>query len=118
MHELTILATGLYGEAASAAERRAVAPGCAVEVWLQVHQVHRAHRSGRGDAEVVLDDHGGGEYGFYANVNPDSAAPALVAGHRAAHRRELGGDRRCSFNGYAEEVAHLYPDLDSREWYY
>ena len=57
------------------------------------------------------------EYGFYANVNPDVAHPRWSQ----ATERRIGETSRIQtmlFNGYAEEVAHLYPDLESREWFY
>jgi sulfoxide reductase catalytic subunit YedY len=53
------------------------------------------------------------EYGFYANVNPS-------VDHRRwsqASERRLGEIRRrrtLPFNGYAQQVAHLYQDLDLR----
>lgn len=50
------------------------------------------------------------EYGFWANVNPAVAHPRWSQ----AHERLLGGDERVPtklFNGYAEQVAHLYKDL-------
>jgi sulfoxide reductase catalytic subunit YedY len=57
------------------------------------------------------------EYGFYANVNPDVAHPRWS---QATERRigQTGRVKTLLFNGYAEEVAHLYPDLDNREWFF
>ena len=57
------------------------------------------------------------EYGFYANVNPDVAHPRWSQ----ATERRIGQTSRIKtllFNGYAEEVAHLYPDLENREWFF
>jgi len=57
------------------------------------------------------------EYGFYANVNPDVAHPRWSQ----ATERRIGETSRIKtllFNGYAEEVAHLYPDLENREWFF
>jgi sulfoxide reductase catalytic subunit YedY len=117
MHELTILATGLYGEPLlpqNGAPLRLVVP------WKY------GFKSIKSIVRIDLVEEmpvtlwmaaGGGEYGFWANVNP--AVP-----HRrwsqATERRigESGRRPTLLFNGYAEEVAHLYPDLDSREWYY
>jgi sulfoxide reductase catalytic subunit YedY len=57
------------------------------------------------------------EYGFYANVNPEVAHPRWSQ----ATERRIGQTNRFKtllFNGYADEVAHLYPDLERREWFY
>jgi sulfoxide reductase catalytic subunit YedY len=56
------------------------------------------------------------EYGFYANVNPDVSHPRWSQ----ARERAIGGSVFASkqdtlmFNGYGEQVAHLYKDLDLR----
>ena len=57
------------------------------------------------------------EYGFYANVNPEVDHPRWS---QATERRigETGRMRTLLFNGYAEEVADLYPNLQDREWFY
>ena len=51
------------------------------------------------------------EYGFYANVNPDVDHPRWS---QASERRIGELNRRPSllFNGYGEQVAGLYVDLD------
>ncbi len=51
------------------------------------------------------------EYGFWANVNPDVPHPRWSQ----ATERVLGTDEKVPtqlFNGYAEEVAHLYDAID------
>jgi sulfoxide reductase catalytic subunit YedY len=54
------------------------------------------------------------EYGFYANVNPEVDHPRWS---QATERRlpEIRRRPTLPFNGYAEEVAHLYQGLDLRE---
>ena len=56
------------------------------------------------------------EYGFYANVNPQVDHPRWSqASERRITRGGLGSDERIPtqlFNGYAEQVAHLYKDMD------
>ncbi|MFK8035414.1 MAG: protein-methionine-sulfoxide reductase catalytic subunit MsrP, partial [Hyphomicrobiales bacterium] len=57
------------------------------------------------------------EYGFYANVNPE------VPHKRWSQATEevLGtGERVPSvlFNGYGEQVAHLYKDIPDEQLYY
>ena len=51
------------------------------------------------------------EYGFYSNVNPERPHPRWS---QASERRigELKRRPTLMFNGYAEEVAHLYDGLD------
>ena len=53
------------------------------------------------------------EYGFYANVNPEVAHPRWS---QANERRigEFGRRPTLMFNGYAEQVAALYADMDLR----
>jgi len=55
------------------------------------------------------------EYGFYANVNPDVDHPRWS---QARERRlgELSRRRTLPFNGYADQVAHMYEGLDLRRW--
>jgi sulfoxide reductase catalytic subunit YedY len=51
------------------------------------------------------------EYGFYANVNPNVPHPRWS---QATERRIGNLDRRETllFNGYEEQVAHLYEGMD------
>ena len=57
------------------------------------------------------------EYGFYANVNPEVDHPRWSQ----ASERAIGGGlfaprkRTLMFNGYGEQVAHLYDGLDLRK---
>ena len=59
------------------------------------------------------------EYGFYANVNPEVDHPRWSQ----ARERRIGGglfaqkQPTLMFNGYAEQVAHLYDGLDLRKNY-
>ena len=59
------------------------------------------------------------EYGFYANVNPEVNHPRWSQ----ARERRIGSGLFASrqptlmFNGYADEVASLYSDLDLRKNY-
>jgi hypothetical protein len=96
----------------AATERRAAAPGRALEVRLQEHQVHRQDRSGGRDADESLWMAAApNEYGFYANVNPDVDHPRWS---QATERRIGEGGRRPTqmFNGYGEQVAALYSGMD------
>ncbi|HEY7364402.1 MAG TPA: protein-methionine-sulfoxide reductase catalytic subunit MsrP, partial [Methylomirabilota bacterium] len=56
------------------------------------------------------------EYGFYSNVNPDVSHPRWS---QATERRigELRRRKTLMFNGYADQVAHLYAGMDLRKLY-
>jgi sulfoxide reductase catalytic subunit YedY len=51
------------------------------------------------------------EYGFYSNVNPAVSHPRWS---QATERRigEFGRRNTLLFNGYADQVAHLYQGMD------
>jgi sulfoxide reductase catalytic subunit YedY len=56
------------------------------------------------------------EYGFYANVNPNVDHPRWT---QATERRigESGRRKTLMFNGYADEVGHLYSGMDLKKYY-
>jgi sulfoxide reductase catalytic subunit YedY len=61
------------------------------------------------------------EYGFYANVNPQVDHPRWS---QASERRITSGGlfarnriETLPFNGYGEDVAHLYKNMDLRKYY-
>lgn len=57
-----------------------------------------------------------GEYGFYANVNPNVSHPRWTQ----SRERRIGDflpRKTLMFNGYAEEVAGLYRGMDLRKFY-
>jgi methionine sulfoxide reductase catalytic subunit len=111
MHPLTLLATGLYGKPMpnqNGAPVRLVVPWkygfksikSIVTIRLQEQQPLTTW------SRVAPRD-----YGFYANVNP------RVAGTRGTQSREtrIGELRKRAtllFNGYADQVGHLYAGLD------
>jgi len=56
------------------------------------------------------------EYGFYANVNPEVAHPRWSQ----ARERRIGEDGKRDtrmFNGYTDEVGHIYSGMDLRKNY-
>ena len=116
MHDLTLLATGLYGMPmpnANGAPIRLVVPWkygfksikSIVKIELTAEQ-----------PSTLWSAVGPNEYGFYSNVNPDRAHPRWS---QASERRigELGRRPTLMFNGYAEQVAHLYEGMDLNENY-
>jgi len=116
MHDLTILATGLYGKPLppqDGAPIRLVVPwkygfkGCKSIVKMDLVE------------EMPVSfwmAAAPNEYGFYANVNPDVPHPRWS---QATERRigELARRKTLPFNGYAEQVASLYQGMDLRKFY-
>lgn len=114
MHPLAIFATGMYGKPlvpANGAPFRLVVP------WKY------GFKSIKSIVKIELTDEmpvstwmkaAPREYGFYANVNPEVNHPRWS---QATERRigESGRRDTLLFNGYAEEVASLYADMDLRE---
>ncbi|MCK5789257.1 MAG: protein-methionine-sulfoxide reductase catalytic subunit MsrP [Ketobacter sp.] len=111
MHPLTLLATGMYGQALppqNGAPLRLVVP------WKYGFKSIKALQHIELVAEkptTTWQQAAPAEYGFYGNVNPDVAHP------RWSQRREvpLGETHKkptLMFNGYAEQVAGLYTHLD------
>jgi len=119
MHPLTILATGLYGELLpnqNGAPLRLVVP------WKygfkSIKSIVRIHFT-RDLPETTWWKMAPHEYGFYANVNPEVDHPRWSqARHRVIGAGLLSGkEPTLMFNGYAEEVADLYRDMDLRRLY-
>jgi sulfoxide reductase catalytic subunit YedY len=117
MHDLAILATGLYGEplpAQNGAPVRLVVPWKygfkSIKSIVKIDLVEEMPTSLWMAAAPR-------EYGFYANVNPQVDHPRWS---QATERRigEGGRMKTILFNGYADEVAHLYPEPEKRKWYY
>jgi sulfoxide reductase catalytic subunit YedY len=117
MHDLTILATGVYGQV--------LPPQNGAPVRLVVPWKY-GFKSIKSIVRIDLVEEmpvslwmaaASNEYGFYANVNPEVPHPRWS---QATERRigEIGRRDTLFFNGYADEVAQLYDPLDSREWYY
>lgn len=113
MHDLAILSTGLYGKQLlpqSGAPLRLVVP------WKY------GFKSIKSIVKIDLVEEqpvslwmaaASNEYGFYANVNPEVDHPRWS---QASERRigEFGRRKTLPFNGYADEVAGLYKDMDLR----
>jgi sulfoxide reductase catalytic subunit YedY len=111
MHDLTILATGLYGKdlpPQNGAPVRLVVP------WKYGFKSIKSIVKIELVAEMPVSSWmaaSPNEYGFYANVNPDVSHPRWSQ----ASERVIGdGGRRKTelFNGYGEQVAHLYAGMD------
>lgn len=116
MHDLTLLATGLYGELLpnqNGAPIRLVVP------WKY------GFKSIKGIVKIELTDKQPNtlwntasprEYGFYSNVNPNVPHPRWS---QSSERRigELARRPTLMFNGYEKEVAYLYEGMDLAKYY-
>jgi sulfoxide reductase catalytic subunit YedY len=113
MLDLTLLATGLYGNPLppqNGAPVRLVVPWKygfkSIKSIVKIELVAQSPTS----LWMAAAPH---EYGFYANVNPDVPHPRWSQ----ATERRIGESSRLPtllFNGYEEQVAHLYAGMDLR----
>jgi sulfoxide reductase catalytic subunit YedY len=114
MHDLTLLATGLYGKSLppqNGAPLRLVVP------WKYGFKSIKSIVKIDLVAEMPVSlwmETAPNEYGFYANVNPKVNHPRWS---QASERRigELSRRETLMFNGYEEEVASLYAGMDLKE---
>ncbi len=113
MHPLTLLASGLYGRALPPQDG---APIRLVVPWKygfkgikSIVKIKLVATQPRTTWSAYAPD----EYGFYANVNPHVDHPRWS---QATEQRigESGRRPTLMFNGYAEQVAHLYAGMDLR----
>jgi sulfoxide reductase catalytic subunit YedY len=113
MHPLSILATGLYGETLPPQDG---APIRLVVPWKY------GFKSIKSIVKITLVDsqppttwniQAPGEYGFYSNVNPNVPHPrwSQATEHRIGES-SFRPRNTLLFNGYGEQVAHLYEGMD------
>lgn len=111
MHPLTILGLGLYGDLLpnqNGAPVRLVVPWKygfkSIKSIVRIHFVEQQPVN-------TWQQQAAHEYGFYANVNPGVSHPRWSQ----ARERRIGEFRKrptLIFNGYAEQVAELYREMD------
>ena len=116
MNPLTILAVGLYGEPLpnqNGAPIRLIVP------WKYGFKSIKSIVSIKfteKQPETTWEKLAPKEYGFYANVNPGVDHPRWSQ----SRERRLGEFRKrktLMFNGYAEQVAGMYKNLDLKKYY-
>ena len=116
MHPLTILSTGMYGHDLlnqSGAPLRLVVP------WKYGFKSIKSISSIRfvdKQPDATWSMMAPSEYGFYSNVNNLVDHPRWSQGTE----RRIGEFKRrktLAFNGYADEVSHLYKGMDLRKYY-
>jgi sulfoxide reductase catalytic subunit YedY len=113
MHPLTIMATGLYGAALppqDGAPIRLVVPWKygykSIKSIVKISLV-------AGQPPTTWNIESPSDYGFYSNVNPNIIYPRFD--QRREHRiGEFGSRPTLLFNGYADQVGHLYAGMDLR----
>ena len=119
MNPLTILAVGLYGETLpnqNGAPLRLVVP------WKYgfkgIKSIVRMSFV-KDQPATSWEMANSREYGFYANVNPQVSHPRWSQAQERRIGRGFFADKIPTqmFNGYGEQVAHLYSDLDLRKNY-
>ncbi|MGZ4954506.1 MAG: protein-methionine-sulfoxide reductase catalytic subunit MsrP [Methylobacter sp.] len=119
MHPLTIMAVGMYGDILpkqNGAPLRLVVPWKygfkSIKAIVKIELLKRP-------PVTSWSQFAPNEYGFYSNVNPSVAHPRWSQ----SSERQLGSSfftsRRQTelFNGYAEQVASLYQDMDLRHFF-
>jgi sulfoxide reductase catalytic subunit YedY len=116
LHPLTLLASGLYGKElpnSCGAPLRLVVPWkYGFKGIKSIVRITLTEKQPPTSWNVAAPY----EYGFYANVNPEVDHPRWS---QATEQRlgEFGRRKTLLFNGYAEQVAHLYAGLDLRRWF-
>ena len=118
-HPLTILAVGMYGDILP---KQNGAPIRLVVPWKygfkSIKAVVKIELTSR-PVMTTWNAFAPSEYGFYANVNPSVPHPRWSQ----FSERQLGSEfftprRRTElFNGYGEQVASMYSDLDLRHFF-
>jgi len=113
-HDLAFIATGLYGKPIpkqnGAPLRLAVPWKYGFKSVKSIVRFTFTDQRPKSFWEVVQ----GAEYGFWANVNPEVAHPRWSQ----ASEKPLGSDDRIPtllYNGYADQVAGLYKDLQGEK---
>ena len=118
MHPLAILATGLYGETLPPQDG---APIRLVVPWKYGFKSIKSVVK----ISLVADEppttwniEAPTEYGFYSNVNPNVDHPRWSqAQERRIGESAFSSRQTLLFNGYAEQVAHLYDGMDLRRYF-
>jgi sulfoxide reductase catalytic subunit YedY len=116
MHPLALLTVGLYGKVLpnqNGAPIRLVVP------WKYGFKSIKSIVSMRFVSQMPVSswmDSAPHEYGFFANVNPDVDHPRWSQ-KRERRIGDFGRRPTLPFNGYADQVAHLYEGMDLRKYF-
>lgn len=120
MHPLTLMAVGVYGNALppqNGAPLRLVVPWkYGFKSIKSIVSIRFTEQMPESSWNLTAPQ----EYGFYANVNPAVDHPRWSQATERRLPSSLFNPNRIDtlpFNGYAEEVAHLYRNMDLKKWY-
>ncbi|MFO7190054.1 MAG: protein-methionine-sulfoxide reductase catalytic subunit MsrP [Pseudomonadota bacterium] len=117
MHPLTIMAVGLYGRVLpnqNGAPLRLVVPWkYGFKSAKSIVRIRFTEQQPRTAWEKAAPH----EYGFYANVNPAVNHPRWSQKREKRLPAFFASRETQPFNGYAEQVAHLYAGMDLRKYY-
>lgn len=116
MHPLTLLALGLYGEVLP---NQNGAPVRLVTPWKYGFKNAKSIVKIRFTSTPTMSSWmkaNPREYGFYANVNPEVDHPRWSQG-RERRIGEFSKRDTLMFNGYTEQVAHLYAGMDLKKFF-
>ena len=116
MHPLSLLCLGVYGEVLP---NQNGAPVRLIVPWKYGFKSCKSVVAIRFTEEqpvTTWNKQAPGEYGFYANVNPEVDHPRWT---QASERRigELRRRKTLPFNGYADQVAKLYSGMDLKRFF-
>jgi sulfoxide reductase catalytic subunit YedY len=116
MHPLTMMVTGLYGKELP---KQNGAPLRIAVPWKYGFKSPKAitHiRFTEQEPKTSWREQVPSEYGFYANVNPNVAHPRWSQS-RENRVGEMKKRRTLMFNGYEDQVAHLYKGMDLEKFF-
>ena len=119
MHPLTMMVTGMYGDELpnqNGAPLRLIVP------WKYGFRSIKAIvkiRFAETMPETAWHKSAPGEYGFYANVNPEVSHPRWSQSRERVLGSSIFTPKRGTekFNGYGEEVAGLYSGMDLKQYF-
>jgi methionine sulfoxide reductase catalytic subunit len=115
MNPLTLLAVGLYGEvlpAQNGAPIRLVVPWkYGFKGVKSIVRIRFVENQPRNTWQIMAPQ----EYGFYANVNPNVDHPRWSQARERRLPSFIPNHKTEMFNGYTEQVAYLYKDMDLRK---
>lgn len=112
LHPLTIVALGIYGEPLHKANGAPLAIRVPWKYGIKSPKAIVRIRFTSQQPQTVWVKHYPGHHSFWSNVNPE-VSPSWWRGQSTERRvGESGRRRTLMFNGYAEQVAHLYAGMD------
>jgi sulfoxide reductase catalytic subunit YedY len=119
MNPLTLIAVGLYGQDLlnqSGAPMRLVVPWkYGFKSIKSINKIHFQETQPKTSWNMSASN----EYGFYANVNPEVDHPRWSQSRERRIGNGFFGAKQPTlmFNGYQDEVAHLYQGMNLKKYF-